>query len=57
VCRRLDGERGLGVTVGGEGDEQGGDEGGAGFGIVASEHDFYLLIVWDFSLRVLFIVE
>jgi len=44
----LDGERGLGVEVGGECDEQRGggcgDERAAGFGVVASEHDFYLLI-------------
>ena len=47
--------------LGGEGDKQRvdvcGDERAARFGVVASEHDFYLLIVWELSLRVLFIVE
>jgi hypothetical protein len=56
--RWLDRERGLGVEVGGECDEQCGDgcgdECALGFGVVASEHDFYLLIVWKLSLRVLF---
>jgi hypothetical protein len=50
-CRRLDGERGVGVAVGGDYDEQRGDgcgdERAAGFGVVVSEHDFYLLIVWN----------
>ena len=59
--RRLDDERGLGMEVGGEGDEQRGDgcgdECAAGFGVVASEHDCYLPIVWHFVLKVLFIVE